>query len=415
MDTFTRFALFHLIFDLYMYFALKSLFRDQRSFWIFTILYVSSSLFTYFSFYRLYQAIQIRNVFSGTEVNLYIGVIITALVTKMIFSVFMFLQDFSRFAIGAGRYVGNFFGLEANTENGFIPGRRNFLTLAATSLAAIPFAGMLYGLSKGKYRYTVERIQLAFKDLPKSFDGYKIVQISDIHAGSFDSIEQVEKGVEKLNEQEPDLILFTGDLVNSNKDEVNPYIPVFSKLKAKDGKFAVLGNHDYYGTYDIESDQDKNTYWDDFMNKYQQMGFNLLNNTNRKIQKKRDEISLVGVENWGAGRWFPKKGDLDKALPEDDSFKVLMSHDPTHWEKQVIDHRKQIHLTLSGHTHGFQFGINFPGFKWSPAQYRYKHWLGLYQEKDQYLYVNRGFGFLGFPGRVGMWPEITVIELKSLA
>src|SRR5690606_12098197 len=233
-----------------------------------------------------------------------------------------------------------------------------------------------------------------------------------IHAGSFDSIADVQRGADMINELEPDLILFTGDLVNSKKDEIDPYMDVFKGLKAKIGKFAVLGNHDYYGLYDV-APQDEKQYWTDFYKKYEDMGFELLNNRSKKIELGGESIRLVGVENWGAGRFFPKFGDLDKALAEvkEEEFCILMSHDPTHWENKVIPHAKKIDLTLSGHTHGMQFGVNIPGFKWSPIQYRYKHWLGLYSEADQHLYVNRGFGFLGFPGRVGMWPEISLFEL----
>jgi predicted MPP superfamily phosphohydrolase len=327
----------------------------------------------------------------------------------------MFLQDISRIIIGLVRFIGSFIGFEKAVESSYIPGRRKFLTLAATGVASVPFFTMIYGLTKGKYKYTIENIKLTFKDLPKSFEGLKIVQISDIHAGSFDSKEQVARGIDMINAQKPDLIVFTGDLVNSNKNEIDPYIDIFARLEAKMGKYAILGNHDYYGMYDLENDTQKDTYWKDFMTKYDQMGFKLLNNDRQKLSINNESISLVGVENWGAGRWFPKKGDLDKAMPNDNSFKILLSHDPTHWDEKVIEHEKQVHLTLSGHTHGFQFGINFPGFKWSPAQYRYKHWMGLYEEKDQYLYVNRGFGFLGFPGRVGMWPEIAVLELSSIS
>jgi len=217
-----------------------------------------------------------------------------------------------------------------------------------------------------------------------------------------------------INDQNPDLILFTGDLVNSDKDEIDPYIEIFEKLRAKYGKFAILGNHDYYGLPDDHAEE--KIYWADFFIKYEKMGFQLLANENAHIQIQEDRLQILGVENWGASHYFPKNGNLDYALegvPEDD-FCILLSHDPTHWSEKVLDHKRHIPLTLSGHTHGFQFGISVPGFKWSPAQYRYPHWLGLYEEKDQKLYVNRGFGFLGFPGRIGMWPEITVIELAKV-
>ena len=291
----------------------------------------------------------------------------------------------------------------------------------AVFVGKIVFSGLLltqelYGMTLGKYEYTVDRIKLSFKDLPSAFDGFKIIQISDIHAGSFDSIKDVRKGIDLMMQQEADLILFTGDLVNSNKNEIDPYIESFSNLNAAYGMYSVMGNHDYYGLYRIPrgDHSTKSAYLDDFNKKHRKMGFTLMNNTSVLLSKGGESIRLIGVENWGAGP-FPKKGNLTKAIDgvAQDEFSILMSHDPTHWDHHVIDHPKKIHLTLSGHTHGMQFGINFLGIKWSPVKYRYKRWMGLYKSSDQYLYVNRGFGFLAWPGRVGMKPEITVIELKK--
>jgi len=352
-------------------------------------------------------------MFSGTEVNFYLGMFLTSFVTKFIFALLLLLQDIPRVLFGGGKYIGSF--ISDNIKQPFIPSRRKFLTGIAVSLATIPFAAMLYGVTKGKYRYELERIKMKFSNLPPSFEGYKVVQISDIHAGSLDNKEEVMKGVNLINELNPDLVMFTGDLVNSNKDEIDPYIEVFNKIKAKDGKFAVLGNHDYYGLSDIE-EKDKASYWEDFFQKYKRLGFELLNNRNVTLEKGKDSIKVVGVENWGAGRWFPKEGDLDVALQdvEQNEFCILLSHDPTHWDEKVLKHTKHIDLTLSGHTHGFQFGINMPGFSWSPAQYRYKRWMGAHEVKNQKLYVNKGFGFLAFPGRVGMWPEITLLELHKV-
>jgi predicted MPP superfamily phosphohydrolase len=216
-----------------------------------------------------------------------------------------------------------------------------------------------------------------------------------------------------IQDQKPDMILFTGDLVNQDKDEINPYISLFGKLVAPFGKYAVLGNHDYYGQPSNKSE--RKAYWDDFFEKYKEMGFDLIMNDHRYINKENQRIALIGVENWGGGRWFPKKGDLDKALNgvSTEEFCLLMSHDPTHWDEKVLPHERHIDLTLSGHTHGMQFGINLKGLRWSPVKYRYKKWIGLHEEKGQKLYINRGFGFLGFPGRVGMWPEITIITLEK--
>jgi hypothetical protein len=324
----------------------------------------------------------------------------------------MLLQDSGRILIGGFNFIAS--KISNTPVDQYIPSRRTFITNTALFTAAVPFLSMLYGITKGKYRYTVERLSLAFSNLPKSFDGLKIVQISDIHSGSFDSKDSVIKGIQMINDLKPDLILFTGDLVNSLSQEIDPYIDVFAKLDAKYGKYAILGNHDYYG---IPSDGSSEAYVRDFHAKYAKMGFNLLKNDKATLEFGVDKIHILGVENWGAGRFFQKYGDLDACLKEvnNEDFAILMSHDPTHWSQKVLDHPRHIPLTLSGHTHGMQFGIDIPGFKWSPVKYRYKHWAGLYHEQGQYLYVNRGFGFLGFPGRVGMWPEITLLELKSTA
>ena len=396
-----------------MFFTLTALFPQGVSNKVFILIYGLISALSYYSFYKVNIAMQNRSLFSNASVNFYIGFIFTSLATRLFFVILILLQDAGRYLIGLFEYLKHL-STENPASETFIPSRRKAITTASAILAGVPFLGMLYGITKGKYRYKVEALKLKFKDLPQAFNGYKIIQISDIHAGSYDSIEQVAKGVAMINDQNPDLVVFTGDLVNSNKNEIDPYIETFAKIKAKDGVYAILGNHDYYGISSRSSEQEQKTYWDDFFSKFKAMGFQLLNNEHAFIEKENERIALVGVENWGAGHWFPKRGDLDKALPSNNKdFKVLLSHDPTHWDKQVIDHSEHIHLTLSGHTHGFQFGINLSWFKWSPAQYRYPHWLGLYEKKEQFLYVNRGFGYLAFPGRVGMWPEITVLELEN--
>ncbi len=408
--------LIYFLLDLYTFFGLRSLCKSPRAKKILTAVYAVSSVYVYYCMYAVYQVAQSRRVFSDTSANWELGILFTAFVGKFIFSVLLSVQDGGRFFYGIIDYMKRKAAGKTAPGSPFFPSRRRFLTLLATGIAAVPFFGMLYGITKGKYQYTVSNVKLLFPDLPAAFEGFKIVQISDIHAGSFDDAEEVAKGVELINEQQPDLLLFTGDLVNADKDEVNDYIPIFAKIRAKHGKFAVLGNHDYYGVPEEEegaTPQDIDDYWKDFFVKYRQMGFNLLRNAAQYIEKDGERIALTGVENWGAGRWFPKKGDLDAALTlvQDDDFCILMSHDPSHWDAKVLPHKKHVNLTLSGHTHGMQFGIKMPGFKWSPVQYRYPRWAGLYKEAGQYLYVNTGFGFLAFPGRVGMWPEVTVIEL----
>ena len=296
----------------------------------------------------------------------------------------------------------------------YVPSRRKFISQIAIGLAAIPFTSLLYGMYKGKYRFRVLNYTLHFEDLPEAFDGYKITQISDIHSGSFDNKEKIEYGVNLINEQKSDVIMFTGDLVNNKSSEMLPWKDLFGTLKANDGVFSVLGNHDYGDYVDWESPDAKAQNLVDLVQLQKDMGYDILLNESRFIEKNGQRIAIVGVENWGKGG-FKKAGDLKKAAQNIDptDFKILMSHDPSHWEAEVINDAYNYHLTLSGHTHGMQFGIEIPGWiKWSPVKWRYKYWAGIYKEMGQYINVNRGFGYLGYPGRVGIWPEITVIELK---
>ena len=291
-------------------------------------------------------------------------------------------------------------------------GRFEFLYQMGLVLVAIPFASVLYGVTKGKFNYRVIREKINFRHLPKSFKGLKIVQISDMHLGSFNKkFDQVEKAIELINEQEPDLILFTGDLVNNFAEETDGWAPVLSKMKAKIGKYSILGNHDYgdYSEWDSPEAKEKNLVA--IKKFHKKIGFQLLLNESETITINGEEIVLIGVENWGKPP-FPQHGDLEKASKKTKPhhFKILMSHDPSHWNAKVLS-ETDIDLTFSGHTHGMQFGIERAGIKWSPIQYKYPQWGGLYQEGKQYLYVNRGFGYLGFPGRIGMSPEITVVEL----
>ncbi|WP_306643126.1 metallophosphoesterase [Sanyastnella coralliicola] len=292
--------------------------------------------------------------------------------------------------------------------------RATFLTRIGQVTAGLTFVSFLYGVTKGRFAFRVLDHKVAMKNLPSAFDGMKVVQISDAHLGSFfEQFEDVRKGIKMINDLNPDLILFTGDLVNIESSEAEPWIPVFKELKAKYGKYSILGNHDYadYGNLTEEQVLFSRTRLPEI---HQEMGFDLLLNENRILNVKGEKVALIGVENWGKG--FKQQGDLAKAMvgTEDVPSRILMSHDPTHWEEQV-NGKEEIQLTLSGHTHGMQMGIEIPsiGLKFSPARLRYKRWGGLYTEGEQHLHVNRGFGFLGFPGRVGMWPEITLLELQS--
>ena len=295
-----------------------------------------------------------------------------------------------------------------------IPSRRRFVSLIGMGVAAIPFAGMIYGMLWGRYNYRVVKHTLYFDDLPEAFDGYRVVHISDIHSGSFDNAEKVQYGIDMINAQHADVIFFTGDLVNNKAEEMRPWIAHFKQLHAKDGVYSVLGNHDYGDYVQWDSPDEKAKNLEALKQIHQQLGFCLLNNESVFLSRGQQRIAVVGVENWGQG--FVKKGNLKQALSQVDKkdFKILLSHDPTHWQYEVLKDPNFIHLTLSGHTHGMQFGIEIPGvIKWSPAGWRYKYWGGVYKEKDRYINVNRGFGYLAFPGRVGMPPEITVIELKK--
>jgi predicted MPP superfamily phosphohydrolase len=275
------------------------------------------------------------------------------------------------------------------------------------------FGVLLYGFGN-KYRYQVVKQKIKFDNLPTSFKGLKIIHISDIHSGSFTDIKAVELGIKKILEHDADLILFTGDLVNDMASEMDLYKSVFSQLKAPMGVYSVLGNHDY-GDYTQwpKDGLTKEQNLENLKKVHQDMGWRLLMNEHVVIERDNESIAILGIENWGAKARFPKYGRLDLAHAgtEKHPFKILMSHDPSHWKAQVLKDYKDIDLMLSGHTHGMQFGVELPGIKWSPIQYLYQEWAGLYEHEGKKLYVNRGFGFLGYPGRVGILPEITLLEL----
>jgi len=283
--------------------------------------------------------------------------------------------------------------------------------------AGVVFIGtvllFLYGILRGKYAYRVIHHTLYFKDLPAAFDGFTITQISDVHAGSFTNPKAVQKGIDLVNAQQSDLFVFTGDLVNNKAEEIKPWIKQFSQIKAKYGQFSILGNHDYGDYVQWPNDLVKQGNLQQLKKYHAELGFRLLLDEHVVLKKDGAQIALVGVENWGVG--FGERGDLTKALQgtKSDEFKILLSHDPSHWEAQVKNHPSTLHLTLSGHTHGMQFGIEAFGIKWSPVKYRYAHWAGIKQENGRFLNVNRGFGFIGFSGRVGIWPEVSVIQLKK--
>jgi len=273
-------------------------------------------------------------------------------------------------------------------------------------------SGFLYAMLKGKYDYRLHKTTLFFEDLPPAFDGFTITQLSDIHSGSFDNTHAVQKGIDLARAQHSDLFVFTGDLVNNVAWEIEPYLDRFGAIKAPYGQFSILGNHDYGDYIQWDSEKEKADNLQRLKEHHKTLGYRLLLDEHVLLEKDGQQLALIGVQNWGRG--FIQIGDLDKALKglDPEIFKICLSHDPTHWEEKIRFHPTTIHLTLSGHTHGAQFGVESDKFRWSPVQYRYLDWAGLANEKDRYLYVNRGFGFLAFSGRLGIWPEITVITLK---
>lgn len=339
-----------------------------------------------------------------------IGLLLIVYVPKMFLTIFMFGEDLFRIIRGITNYF-----VEYDNSGSYLPERRKFVSQIALVVAAIPFASLIYGIFEGKYNFKVIKQQVFFPDLPDAFDGFKVTQISDIHSGSFDNPEKIQYAIDLINQQETDLILFTGDIVNTHAKEMHPWIETFKGIKTPAyGKYSVLGNHDYgeYVTWPNKKQKDEN--FAAIKDLHQQINFKLLLNEHTFIEKDNERIAIVGVENWGKN--FKQAGDLRKASEglNAQDFKILMSHDPSHWEYQVKEDDKHFQLTLAGHTHGMQFGIEILGFfKWSPVQYVYKQWAGLYENLGRYVYVNRGFGFHAYPGRVGIMPEITVIELKK--
>lgn len=345
--------------------------------------------------------------------NIIAGSMIAFVLPKVVFSLFLIMEDVSRWTRYIWSAIGNQFDSDGTVSVVF-PNRIELYVQVVLFIVLTFFLLLIYGVVFGKYRYQVRKVVIESNDVPDSFHGYKIVQISDIHSGTFDSVEKVQKGIDIINVQGADLVLFTGDLVNTFASEIEPFIAVFESINSKDGKFSVLGNHDYGDYVKWESPAVKEANLDSLISNQEKMGFKMMRNTSERIERNGEFVNLLGVENWGKPP-FPQHGDLEKATIgiSSDAFNILMSHDPSHWDYQIKQHKKDINLTLSGHTHGMQMGIDWLGIKWSPVKYRYRKWAGLYTENDRHLYVNRGFGFLGWPGRLGIWPEITSIELRK--
>jgi predicted MPP superfamily phosphohydrolase len=391
--------------ELYAFQAVKTGIKTR---WILLAYIIISIVTLLFIFYQFTQFN--RSVGQTQMTMLTLGLLLLVLIPKLIVTFLMILEDSVRLFFGARNYFATY-----DKEATFLPERRRFVSQVALGIASIPFLSLIYGMTVGKYNFKVIKQTLFFPDLPESFDGFQITQISDIHSGSFDNRDKINYAIDLINAQSSDVLLFTGDIVNTHATEMHPWIETFKKIKNHEyGKFSVLGNHDYGEYIEWPSQEAKNKNFESIKDLHRQIDFKLLLNENTKIKKGTAEITLVGVENWGVK--FKKAGDLNKASEnvEKEDFKILMSHDPSHWDAEIKDHPKHFHLTLSGHTHGLQFGIEIPGFfKWSPIEYVYKQWAGLYENFGRFIYVNRGLGFHAYPGRVGIMPEITVIQLKK--
>ena len=393
-----------LIIEFYSYVAFTSLNRSKTFTLIYFIVTLAVYLYLGYNFYN-------TNFSKGqTHKSMFLmSIVLLIALPKLIITVPMLLQDILRLLFGIGRKIA---GTETTT---FLPERRKFVSQVALGIAAIPFLSIIYGMAKGKYNFKVMKQTIFFDDLPDAFDGFKITQISDIHSGSFDDPEKIQYAVDLINQQDSDVFVFTGDIVNSLAEEMDPWIKVLSQVKKHPfGNYSILGNHDYGEYVKFNSAEAKKQNFEDIKGIHSKLGWRLLLNENVTFTKDNEIINLVGVENWGLK--FKKAGDLPLASKglKPETFKILLTHDPSHWEAEVVENPMNYGLTLSGHTHGMQFGIEIPGyFQWSPIKYVYPQWAGLYQKAKNYIYVNRGFGFHAFAGRVGINPEITVLELKK--
>lgn len=370
-----------------------------------TIVYIVLSLLIYGlmigSFYM-----EVQGGTFGQPRALFIGLFLSMMALKIGLLAFMFVEDITRII----RYFFRFF---FSSSRKTFPSRRKFVSQLALGLSAIPFFSLLYGMYQGKYNFKVLKYKLEFEELPQAFKGLKVLQISDIHSGSLDNKAKVQYGIDLINAQNADIICFTGDLVNNLAKEMDNWFDLFNQIEAKVGIYSILGNHDYGDYHDWKSEADKTKNFDQLLSIHEKMGWKMLRNESVSIEKLGQKLHIVGVENWGNGG-FVKYGDIDKASEklQSEDFKILMNHDPSYWDEKVKDHPKNFQICLSGHTHGMQFGIEIPGwFKWSPVQYRYKQWAGIYKHNHKIINVNRGFGYLAYPGRVGIWPEVTLIEL----
>ena len=395
--------------DIFIHFAIKKAFYNNpkkaiRNYWIGNItLFILTSLG-----FVLLQYMQP----TLARINLwFFGIFISLLFSKMVVLIILFGETLIRF-------FGSLFVIRKrkNQQQPFMLSRRTFIARMSLLIGAIPFAGFAYGIFKGRYNFTIHKLEIAYDDLPEAFDGFTLTQLSDLHIGSWDkgAENELEYLVQTVQELKSDVVFFTGDIVNSRADEMDGWFDTFKKITAPFGVFSILGNHDYgdYIKWKTPADREENL--KNVKNIHPQLGFNLLLNENVALEKNGEKIYVIGVENWGKGD-FPKIGDLDIASKgvDDQSFRILLSHDPSHWDAKVLEKSNPPQLTLSGHTHGFQMGIETPAIRFSPSQFIYDQWAGLYQKNNVAIYVNRGLGTVGYPGRIGIWPEITQITLRK--
>lgn len=397
--------------DLYAFKAIRTSMRKSVARKYVSIVFLASSIVLYV----LVGSILLNKpdhdaVGRYASIAIVLGILVLFLAPKIVILVFHFLDDIQSLIRKLIFVLGN--KKTASSES--LVGRRAFLTKTGIVLAAIPFASFAYGILKGRFDFSVYSESISFHNLPTNFDGLKLVQFSDFHLGSFiGNYDKVEAAIDLINQQDADLLVFTGDMVNNSSHEMDEFLPLLNKLKARYGKYSILGNHDYGDYTQWDSDADKQANFDRMIALQQEAGFEVLRNENRHIRIGDESIQLIGLENWGHPP-FPQYGDLRKAMQgvDDEKFTLLLSHDPSHWDAEVLGKTK-IDLALAGHTHGMQLGIEIPGFKFSPIQFKYPRWAGLYTENNQHLYVNRGIGYIGIATRVGMAPEVTVLELRK--
>ncbi len=396
--------------DLYVFQAVKAIAYHSShrvKFWAYLSYWVITGLGL--GFILLAPLLHVENwpkTVRGVVVTLVLGLYVAKIFTVF----FLVLDDIRRFFQWVIEKV--FPGEIPDALKDSSISRSKFMSQLGLLVGGTLFASLIYGFSN-KYNYRIRRVSLRMPRLPPGFRGLRIAQISDIHSGSFDNKEKVSRGVRMVMDEKPDIIFFTGDLINNHAEEMNDYLDVFSQLKAPMGVWAILGNHDYGDYTSWPSPEAKALNLQRLKDLEAGMGWTMLNNAHAVLERNGDRIALIGVENWSAKRHFSRYGDLKKAYAgtEGYPFRILMTHDPTHWDAQVRPEFPDIGLTLSGHTHGMQFGVEIPGIRWSPSQYVYKEWADLYHQGDQWLYVNRGYGFIGYPGRVGILPEITIFDL----